>query len=187
MTTPDSQPDSKLAHSIERGHETRDASLHVAWIAKIGIAVLLAGALAAMLALSNWLTPGEEGGGTESQPVTIERGEVRMQRQRIEQQQRQRQVLSEYGWIDRPAGIARIPIDRAMELIAADPALLEGSSAEQRAETEAAEGGTGDTRGEPEATESPSEEQAPDPEATERPSEEPAPAAEATEGAVNNE
>jgi len=28
------------------------------------------------------------------------------------------QTLSSYGWVDQPAGIVRIPIDRAMELIA---------------------------------------------------------------------
>ena len=28
------------------------------------------------------------------------------------------EVLNEYGWVDRDAGIARIPIERAMEIIA---------------------------------------------------------------------
>ena len=30
---------------------------------------------------------------------------------------RQRALLDEYGWVDRDAGIARIPIDRAMDLV----------------------------------------------------------------------
>lgn len=33
----------------------------------------------------------------------------------------ERRILSEYSWIDRPAGIARIPIRRAMEMLAQQP------------------------------------------------------------------
>lgn len=31
-----------------------------------------------------------------------------------------RRSLDQYGWVDRDAGIARIPIERAMDLVAAD-------------------------------------------------------------------
>ncbi|MDB4942144.1 MAG: hypothetical protein JWP97_1678 [Labilithrix sp.] len=32
----------------------------------------------------------------------------------------QRRALEGYGWVDRDAGVARIPIERAMDLLAAD-------------------------------------------------------------------
>ena len=31
---------------------------------------------------------------------------------------RQAKLLSSYGWVDREAGVVRIPIDRAMDLVA---------------------------------------------------------------------
>ncbi len=37
----------------------------------------------------------------------------------LELRQKEDRILNSYGWIDRDAGIARIPIERAMELTAA--------------------------------------------------------------------
>ena len=37
---------------------------------------------------------------------------------RVRVQQAQLEILNSYGWVDRDAGIARIPIDRAMEILA---------------------------------------------------------------------
>jgi hypothetical protein len=33
----------------------------------------------------------------------------------------QLEVLNSYGWVDREKGVVRIPIDRAMEMVIADP------------------------------------------------------------------
>jgi hypothetical protein len=35
-------------------------------------------------------------------------------------------ALERYNWIDRPAGIAHIPIDQAIDAVVADPALIGG-------------------------------------------------------------
>ncbi|MEP6861411.1 MAG: hypothetical protein ABJE66_12360 [Deltaproteobacteria bacterium] len=36
------------------------------------------------------------------------------------------QALERYGWIDRGAGVARIPIEQAIDAVVADPALIAG-------------------------------------------------------------
>jgi hypothetical protein len=40
----------------------------------------------------------------------------------------ERQILHSYGWIDRDQGIARIPIERAMEIWSRQPSLPEANS-----------------------------------------------------------
>lgn len=48
-----------------------------------------------------------------------------------EQALREQRLLDEYGWVDRKAGVVRIPIDRAMELLAGKlPARPEDSSSQ---------------------------------------------------------
>ena len=44
--------------------------------------------------------------------------QVDPQNELIEMQARDREILNSYAWVDRDAGTVRIPIDRAMELIA---------------------------------------------------------------------
>ena len=39
-----------------------------------------------------------------------------------EKQQADEQALNSYGWVDRPAGVVRIPIDRAIDLVAQEAA-----------------------------------------------------------------
>jgi hypothetical protein len=36
--------------------------------------------------------------------------------------------LERYGWVDRTAGVARIPIDRAIDAVVANPALISGAA-----------------------------------------------------------
>lgn len=38
-----------------------------------------------------------------------------------------RQTLEQYGWIDRGAGVVRIPIERAVDAVVDDPALIGGA------------------------------------------------------------
>lgn len=42
-----------------------------------------------------------------------------------EQDRLVRAHLEEYGWVNRPAGIVRIPVDRALDLVAAESAAAE--------------------------------------------------------------
>lgn len=45
---------------------------------------------------------------------------VRQRQERFDYEKRQTALLSSYGWIDREKGIARIPLAKAMERLAAD-------------------------------------------------------------------
>jgi hypothetical protein len=101
------------------GHENRDARPRF-----VG---LIAGALAALVAAGFLMGWGfvEAGKGVASQPrvsssfqdgpearTDVERAWAQCERDA-------RSHLSGYGWIDRPAGIVRIPIDRAIDLVCA--------------------------------------------------------------------
>jgi len=58
------------------------------------------------------VTPADVGAFPQPRLETDERGQIR--RFRLSEEQR----LHSYGWVDQNAGIVRIPIDRAMDLIA---------------------------------------------------------------------
>jgi hypothetical protein len=131
MTEQPLRDDPDLAHAEQRGYEPRDAAPWVGWVAGIGIAVLVAGAMGAMSLLSHWLTEGQ--GDTTGQSLAAPRtgSEVRLRDIRRAQQHAQLAALNQYRWIDRPANVAQIPIERALELIAADPSLLAGEAAKE--------------------------------------------------------
>ena len=51
------------------------------------------------------------------EPKVVDRGVIAQRTQRLtEVRQRQRALTTSYGWVDREAGIVRIPVQRAMEL-----------------------------------------------------------------------
>lgn len=54
--------------------------------------------------------------GPEHAPNTLEQGMIRSGGRAIELKASQKQRLSSYGWVDRKAGVAHIPIERAMEI-----------------------------------------------------------------------
>lgn len=47
----------------------------------------------------------------------------------------QLELLNSYGWVDREQGVVRIPIDRAMELLIAEPRGGAGMAGEETART----------------------------------------------------
>ena len=120
----------------DQGYEPSDVNIR----AVLGIAALLVG----VTALSALLLGGLLGLFEASQPPpsgsALERTELVPPAPRLEvrpmenlQQVREResQLLQGYGWIDRDAGVARIPIERAMAILAARgwPDESEGSEA----------------------------------------------------------
>lgn len=122
------ESDSRLARAEQLGYEPRDASLGVAWWGGGGLVVLVVGSLLAMGLAANWLAPGDANALNQS-PATPRNGsEIRLRQARLAQQQAQQAALSRYQWLDQRAGTAQIPIERAMDLLAADPALLAGES-----------------------------------------------------------
>ena len=106
------------------GHETRDVDIRFIGLFSLGMVVLLAGSLVLM----GWLFgvfAGKPLGRGRSAPIAEMRPyppAPRLQASPTRDMQEMRRTentrLQSYGWIDQTAGIARIPIDQAMELLA---------------------------------------------------------------------
>jgi hypothetical protein len=121
----DTAPRSDRTEQPGRGYETRDADVRViallcgGLLMLIGVVLLLSGGiydyLAARLARS---------GVSISAPAVTRQlpPEPRLQvspaRDLQEMRAREDEVLHSYGWVDRQAGIVRIPIARAIDLLA---------------------------------------------------------------------
>jgi hypothetical protein len=110
--------------SIQPGHETRDVSMRGVVLFGVGIVALLVGSLA----LTAWffallaVTPaghGVRGAPVAATPLRPPGPQLQALPTRDMQELRQTENarLQSYGWIDRSAGIVRMPIDRAMALV----------------------------------------------------------------------
>jgi len=109
--------------ALEQGFEPTDVS--PARVALFGVGTLVTIALAGLLL---WWLVGIFAGLTEHGPASwIERTELvpqppQLQRQPTDELElymaRERGILTTYGWVDRDAGLVRVPIDEAMSLLA---------------------------------------------------------------------
>lgn len=84
-----------------------------------GVVVLLLSLAAAALLLAH--TPRERAAAPALAPPrsTVERPLVLATKRGLDQREAQRRALETWGWVDRDAGVARISIERAMELVVA--------------------------------------------------------------------
>jgi hypothetical protein len=119
----------RAAHGGEpaAGHELRDISFRPIVTASIGLAVVIAVVFVAMRLLFSYYAMREAATSPPPNPLAAElaRGEPplpRLQAAPIEDLRRLRQLegalLERYSWVDREKGIVRLPIERAMELLA---------------------------------------------------------------------
>jgi hypothetical protein len=106
------------------GHETRDFSMRVAVLFGVCLAVLLAGSLALMAWLFDAFNVTPAGQGLRGAPVAATppsppgpRLQPSPTQDMLEMLQADNARLQSYGWVDRSAGIARMPIDQAIESI----------------------------------------------------------------------
>jgi hypothetical protein len=102
-------------------YESRDASLKIIGVA----AALLVLGVAASIAVSAWWYHGRYGDATGAMPAPRQRyftngpaAEPDIRRDWREVDAAARERLGTYGWVDRGAGVAHIPIERAMTLVA---------------------------------------------------------------------
>ena len=105
--------------------ETTDFNLK--YIAYFAVSLLVG--LAVVLAVSTWVfktfvkrDEREQVVRSEVQPVQVGPREPQLQISSEQENQaylaEQREELSKYGWVDQARGIAHIPIDRAMDIVA---------------------------------------------------------------------
>jgi hypothetical protein len=79
-------------------------------VSTLGVALAAVG----LVLLLGWLLP-RPSGGAAPRPSTAE---AYAAGERLETEQRRR--LEGYGWVDREAGVVRIPVTRAMEIVAGE-------------------------------------------------------------------
>jgi hypothetical protein len=115
------------ARSEARGHEERDISLRAVVIGGAGIAALVVVAVFGMRLLFDFYLAREIRRSPAANPLAVAEGkrlppEPRLLPEPIEQlrilRTEEDATLGTYGWVDRPGGVVRIPIERAMELVA---------------------------------------------------------------------
>ncbi len=109
-----------------RGYETSDAN--VGGVAKfaVGLAVICAIALVLMVVMLNSFRAEKKAAEPALSPLAAQREplppEPRLQVQPNEDwlkyQAQEDSLLQSYGWVSREAGVVRLPVDRALELMA---------------------------------------------------------------------
>jgi hypothetical protein len=106
------------------GHERLSISIKGVVLAVIGLAILIAGPLLAMGPLSRLLSPRYAADEVDSflqlsleSPQSTVGLNPNQAEDRLALEESQRQWLREYAWLDAEQQVARIPIERAMEII----------------------------------------------------------------------
>lgn len=121
------------------GHELTDLKPRNIEIVAAALAVVVVVVLFVARALFDFYARRQEGSERRPSPLTYLREptpEPRLQIRGAQELQKLRAAedawLTSYGWIDQKAGIVRIPVDRAMELLATRglPVRPEGDSAQ---------------------------------------------------------
>ena len=112
---PDEQP--------RRSHETTDANIRNLIIFGVGLSLLVIAGLVVSRTVFNYFV-GHQGLGPPASPfenVRMLPPEPRLQvtaPQGLKQYRAaQDEILNSYGWVDQHAGVVRIPIDRAMDIL----------------------------------------------------------------------
>jgi hypothetical protein len=116
------------ATGTPRGHEPDVVPSRTIWVSAIALIVILSLGYFVPTALEGWLLEREARRSTPANPLAATAGrrlppaprlQVNPARDMAELRLAEDRILLDYGWVDRQKGIARIPIDRAMAILAA--------------------------------------------------------------------
>ena len=108
----------------DRGHETRDMSVRPIAMFVLGLFVFISVTLVLMVGLFDYFATRQARLDVPPSPLATRelppepRLQVAPRKELREVQAAEDTVLNSYGWVDRKAGIVRIPISLAMELLA---------------------------------------------------------------------
>ncbi len=108
--------------AIEKGHEPRDINATAVGCFALALvlgAVVIFALLAGVFHRLDEHVPGGAATRITSERISVPSPELQTNPAREMDRFRaaEKETLASYGWVDRQAGIARIPIERAMELI----------------------------------------------------------------------
>lgn len=127
MAHTETKPSTDPHGSESAGHETRDVTFRPVIAAGIGLIVLLVGSVVLMRLVFGYLATREARMSPPANPLAKSFArqvppEPRLQpdplKDLLDMRAEEDAVLNSYGWVDRKSGIVRIPINRAMELLA---------------------------------------------------------------------
>ena len=110
---------------IRHTHEERDVNVRLLGLAALGLVVLLGGGLGLVLWVFDALDVTPEGQGLQTAPVVANPPRLPAPPLQTSPRQDMQQILAaknarlqSYAWVDERAGMARIPLARALELMA---------------------------------------------------------------------
>lgn len=116
-----------LEAAIDAGHEDDSVRSRLLWITGVAFAVILVIAMVAIYVLQPLMVASQEADYPPGNPLAQSYGRVEPPAPRLqvdpaldifEHRKAEEQVLTSYGWVDEKAGVVRIPIERAMALLA---------------------------------------------------------------------
>jgi hypothetical protein len=116
-----------LGSPNSRGYEPIETDVRAVWRTGVVLAGTVIAAAVLVYGMMKWLTV-TEGGTARSDIAQIDRAlDEQSPLQRLRRQEQE--LLRTYEWVDSAAGVARIPIDRAMEVVSQSglPASLPGA------------------------------------------------------------
>jgi hypothetical protein len=114
-------------HGSAGGHELRDARVGIIGLAFIGLGVSTLASLLIVYVVLRTFTLSDVKESTPASPLAVSEGRKAPPEPRLQiaprddlrrLHAREDAMLRGYGWVNRDAGVARIPIDRAMDLLA---------------------------------------------------------------------
>ncbi len=115
------------AHGVHEGHEERDVHARPIALAALALAVVMVAAFVSMDVLFRILAAGQTARTAKPSPLAAQYGlkeppAPRLQTAPLKDLQdlraRDAAALHAYAWVDREAGVVRIPIARAIEVLA---------------------------------------------------------------------
>lgn len=127
LAAPDKSIPPEGPPSVAVGHETRDVRFRPIVIAAVALVVVTAAVAQSMRVLLNFFASRESRASAPASPLAGAYGrhvppEPRLQTHPVEDLERLRALesaaLGTYEWVDREAGLVRIPIERAMDVLA---------------------------------------------------------------------
>jgi len=121
---PNEAPETKPHAPERRGHEERDVNVWAVGKFGIGLTLLCIGSLVLLAFLFRYFEKQVAGPAAPPREIAAQGGlplEPRLQEtpvQDLKQMQAgEDQILGSYGWVDKPKGIVRVPIGRAIDLL----------------------------------------------------------------------
>jgi hypothetical protein len=115
------------AAAIRAGHEVDSVAARLLWRSAVGFVGVLLIALVVVYTIQPLMVARQEAESPPPNPLLAEYGRVEPPAPRLQvdpardihdQRKAEEHILTTYGWVDRQAGVVRIPIERAMSLLA---------------------------------------------------------------------